>query len=103
VDNAQELMVASDIIVTKPGGLTIAEIINMELVPLFICAIPGQETANIEALKHYGIGRDSVEVNEVKEIILGFKDNPQELESLRGKIRQLKKPFACREISNVIR
>ncbi|MBU1124817.1 MAG: hypothetical protein KKC84_02215, partial [Candidatus Omnitrophica bacterium] len=56
VDNPHELMAISDLIITKPGGVTIAEILAMEIVPLFITPIPGQETINVAVLRKYGIG-----------------------------------------------
>ena len=50
IDNMQELMAVSDMIITKPGGLTIAESLAMGLLPIFITAIPGQETENAKIL-----------------------------------------------------
>ncbi|MEK9169393.1 MAG: glycosyltransferase, partial [Patescibacteria group bacterium] len=36
INNPEELMAVSDVIITKPGGLSIAELLNMELFPIFI-------------------------------------------------------------------
>jgi len=103
IDNAQELMAVSDLVITKPGGSTITELINIGLVPVFINAIPGQEMVNIEALKSFGIGMAPKDVTEVNEIVTLLKNNPHLLESLQEKVRQLQKPEVCREISDVIR
>ncbi|MFA5004580.1 MAG: glycosyltransferase, partial [Candidatus Omnitrophota bacterium] len=103
VDNAQELMAVSDMIITKPGGSTITELINMELVPVFVNAIPGQEAVNIAALKSYGIGMAPESISEINDMVTVLRNNPQELENLRARIRQLKKPSVCREIGDVIR
>ncbi|MDD4900276.1 MAG: glycosyltransferase, partial [Candidatus Omnitrophica bacterium] len=46
VDNIHELMAVSDCMITKPGGLSISEALAMELIPVFISAIPGQEVEN---------------------------------------------------------
>ena len=56
VENIDELMTVSDVIITKPGGLTISESLCMDLIPLFIAAIPGQESMNVEVLQNAGIG-----------------------------------------------
>ncbi len=56
IDNIEELMAVSGIVIAKPGGLTISEILAMELTPVFISPIPGQETNNMAVLKNYGIG-----------------------------------------------
>ena len=102
VDNIQELMAVSDIIITKPGGLTISEAMNMELVPIFISPIPGQEEDNAQILKGYGIGFIPQSTKEIKKIVLDLKNNPHRLESVKENIRALKKPNALREICNVI-
>ncbi|MFH0855157.1 MAG: glycosyltransferase [Candidatus Omnitrophota bacterium] len=103
VDNPEELMAVSDVILTKPGGSTIAEIIDMELVPVFISAIPGQEEGNVEALAKAGIGLAPRGIYEIRDLILDFKDHPEKLKKAKEAVRQIKKPYACQEISGVIR
>lgn len=103
VSNAEELMAAAQVIITKPGGSTITEVLIMELPVIFISAIPGQETANVEALAQYGIGVSPKSIEEIKRIVLDLKENPQKIQELRGKISQIQKPFACKELANVIR
>jgi processive 1,2-diacylglycerol beta-glucosyltransferase len=103
VKSVADLMAASDLVITKPGGLSIAEILNMELVPVFISPIPGQEAANIEVLKSYGIGFYPARIDEVKEIVLWLAKNPGELEPIKNNILRIKKPDALKEITSVIR
>ena len=102
VDNIQELMSVSDMIVTKPGGLTISELLAMELPPIFISAIPGQEAGNIEALKTYGLGIEAESVEEVRRIALDYKENPDKLNSLKAIIKKIKKPYAAEELCNAL-
>lgn len=102
VDNIEELMAASDIIITKPGGLSISEIIVSELVPVFIHPIPGQETENIKALAAYGIGVYAKQPKDIKEAVLDYKQHPQNLEKIRDNIRELKKSFRPKELCHVI-
>ncbi|MBZ0166524.1 MAG: hypothetical protein K8I00_06925, partial [Candidatus Omnitrophica bacterium] len=54
VDNMHELMAAADVMVSKPGGLSITEALVSRLPLIFFNAIPGQETQNIMVLKEYG-------------------------------------------------
>lgn len=103
VNNTEELMAVSDIIVTKPGGSTIAEIINMELVPVFISAIPGQEEGNVEALSQFGIGSTPKDIRQIKEIIMDFKEHPEKIREVKSRIQKIKKPFSCQELSHVVR
>lgn len=102
VDNIHELMAVTDVIVTKPGGLSICELLSMELAPIFICAIPGQETLNIKALQDLGVGISANSAQEIKKIVLDFKSNPDKLRLIKEKIRQIKKPFAAEELCDAI-
>jgi processive 1,2-diacylglycerol beta-glucosyltransferase len=103
ISNTEELMAAAQVIITKPGGATITEVLIMELPVVFISAIPGQEIANVEALAGYGIGVSPKNIQEIKSIVLDLKNNPQRIEELRRKIREIQKPFACKELASVIR
>jgi len=103
VSNAEELMASAQVIITKPGGASITEVLIMELPVVFISAIPGQETANVQALSEYGIGVSPESIEEIKNIVLELKNNPQKIEELKQRIKEIKKPFACQELADVIR
>ena len=103
VDNAEERMGVCDVIITKPGGSSIAEFLNMELFPLFISAIPGQEKENIRILAGYGVGCAPKNIKQIKEWVVDLKNDPQKLQSLKKNIGQVAKPLACQEIASVIR
>lgn len=103
VNNVHELMAASDLIITKPGGMSISELLSLDLVPIFISPIPGQETDNMKALKRCGVGFTPETVREIREIVLDLKAHPQKLEEIKERIRKIKKPYAAREICDAIR
>jgi len=103
VDNVAEVMAVSDIIITKPGGLTISELLAMELVPVFISAIPGQETENARILEKCGIGVSAKNLRDVKDIILDFKEHPEKINEIKENIKKIKKPNPSGELCNVIR
>jgi len=84
------------------GTKELAEFLAREVVPLFICAIPGQEKTNIRILASYGIGREVKTCQELKNIVLGYKEHPEELARIKQKIRQIGKPFAAKELSDAI-
>ncbi|WNR44152.1 MGDG synthase family glycosyltransferase [Paenibacillus roseipurpureus] len=65
VDHVHELMALSDLIVTKPGGLTVSEALALELPMMLYKPIPGQEQANAAYL--VGIGA-AVEVKNAAEL-----------------------------------
>jgi processive 1,2-diacylglycerol beta-glucosyltransferase len=53
-ENIDELMGASDLIITKPGGLTVSEALAKRLPIVIINPIPGQEAKNTEFLLEKG-------------------------------------------------
>jgi len=103
VNNAQELMAVSDVMITKPGGSSIAELLNMELFPMFISAIPGQEQENVKILAGYGVGCAPKNISQIKALVVDLKNNPQKLQSLKKNVSQAAKPAACQELASVIR
>ena len=102
IDNMQELMAVSDIIIAKPGGLTISESLAMGLLPVFITAIPGQETENAKILAKKSIGIIIKDIASIKDIVLDFRDHPDKLKNMKERINELKRPFAVKELCNVI-
>jgi processive 1,2-diacylglycerol beta-glucosyltransferase len=103
VNNPEELMAVSDVIITKPGGASIVEIVAMELVPVFISAIPGQEEENERVLRRFGVGFLPRSVNDIARIISDLKADPQKSEEMRFRMRELKKPNAIGDICDVVR
>ena len=99
VDNIDELMSVSDLVITKPGGLTISECLAMGLPMIFISAIYGQETKNAKILESYGAGISPPDLIMLKELALSYKNNPDRLNALRERIDKIKTPYAAREIS----
>jgi UDP-N-acetylglucosamine:LPS N-acetylglucosamine transferase len=75
----------------------------MELFPIFISAIPGQEQENVKTLAAYGVGCAPKNIKEIKDLIVELKGNPQKLQNLKKNVIQAAKPSACQEISSVIR
>ncbi|MEB3100875.1 MGDG synthase family glycosyltransferase [Ferviditalea candida] len=55
VDHIHELMAVSDLIITKPGGLTTSEAVALELPMLLYKPLPGQEQDNAAFLLQSGV------------------------------------------------
>lgn len=103
VDNLDELMSVSDIIITKPGGLTISEVLVKRIVPVFISPIPGQETENIRVLDEYGVGISVKNTEDIKGVLMDYKEHPGKLELIKSNAGKISKPEALKEIFSVIR
>lgn len=55
VDNVEDYMHCSDLIITKPGGLTVSESLTCSLPMAIYSAYPGQEADNAKFLKSIGV------------------------------------------------
>ncbi len=76
VTNINEFMDASDVIVTKPGGMTTAEAIAKNI-PMILCnAIPGQEEENLDFVQQRKLGIAVENVQELKYFIERYLDEP---------------------------
>ncbi len=103
INNIHELMAVTDIVIAKPGGLTTSELLNMELAPIFICPIPGQETTNMRALEKFGIGKFARHTADIREIIFDYMAHPDKLIEVKERIKLIKRPNASRDIYNAVR
>ncbi len=102
VSNMHELMAVSDVIVAKPGGMTVSESLIMRLYPIFFVAIPGQEQENVRFLNSHGIGILTKDIIRIKHMIIELKTNPTILSSLKAKIDLIRKPNAAGEITDAL-
>ncbi|HWN94445.1 MAG TPA: glycosyltransferase [Methylomirabilota bacterium] len=101
--NMHELMAVSDLILTKPGGLTTSEALAMGKPLLMVNPIPGQEAANSDFLLEQGA---AVKVNCLED--LPFKVThlleSKKLSQMARAARGLGTPHAARAIcSSVLR
>ncbi len=70
VDHVHELMALSDLIVTKPGGLTVSEALALELPMMLYKPIPGQEQDNAAFLVGLGAAIEVKNAVELKRQLL---------------------------------
>jgi processive 1,2-diacylglycerol beta-glucosyltransferase len=98
VDNMDELMSVSNVMVTKPGGLSIAEALVKGLPMIFFSAIPGQETHNIEVLSTYGLSQGQHRLSRIADTISEWESHPEIMDKLRERSRTLSKPNAVDDI-----
>ncbi len=98
VDNMDEMMALSDIMITKPGGLSISEALVKSLPMIFFNAIPGQETNNIYVLKQSGVGISGLSIDGIVAEIKKFIQSPEALREAVERSRALARPNAVNDI-----
>ena len=97
-----ELMSISDLVVTKPGGLTITESLASGLPIVAINPIPGQEEENAEYLENAGVAVWIRKHEEPEEQIEKLLSNPSELYSMKLKSKLMAKKSSTKNICEVI-
>jgi len=102
VNNMQDYMMASDVLITKPGGLSISEALVVGLPLIFFSAIPGQETNNVKVLKTFGVGISGLKPYEVAQEIKTMTASPEYLQSVKDKVKKIARPNSVCDIIKLI-
>lgn len=96
-----ELMSVSDVVITKPGGITSSEALAMNIPIIAINPIPGQEEENAEFLEESGVAiwiKNNEDIhNSLKEAIID-----ERIVELKGNIKKYAKANAGTEICRII-
>lgn len=97
-----ELMSISDLVVTKPGGLTTTESLASNLPIVIINPIPGQEEENASFLENNGVGIWIKKQDDIKERLESILKNPKKLDEMKHHTRELSKPNSTENICKTI-
>ena len=97
-----ELMSISDLVVTKPGGLTTTESLASNLPIVIINPIPGQEEENASFLENNGVGIWIKKYDNIKERLESILKNPKKLDEMKHHTRELSKPNSTENICKTI-
>jgi len=102
VENVDELMEASSIVVTKPGGLTTAEALSKDLPMIIVHPIPGQEMKNTDFLLQQGVAVRAEDSEDIAALVKELFLNTTKLDEMRKRAGLLKKPTAAMDIARLI-
>ena len=97
-----ELMSISDLVVTKPGGLTTSESLASYLPMLIINPIPGQEEENAEFLEDKGIAIWLRKNDDSKIIIENLLADSKKLNLMKENTKLLARPHSTETICKMI-
>jgi len=101
-DLMDEYMKASDMVITKPGGLTTAEALACGLPLMVINPIPGQEDMNSDMLLESGAGVKAMHPVDVSYKLEQALSDPRRLASLKRAAARLARPRAARKAAELI-
>lgn len=102
IENVDELMEASSVVVTKPGGLTTAEALAKDLPMIIVHPIPGQEMKNTDFLLQQGVAVKAEDSEDIAALVQELFLNTTKLDEMRKKASLLKKPTAAMDIARLV-
>jgi processive 1,2-diacylglycerol beta-glucosyltransferase len=97
VDNMQEWMVASDLMVSKPGGGTLNEGLACGLPMLAFNPLPGNEERTCRWIEKWGAGIWIKKPEDLAPYLTTLLTHREQLDSLRQRVRQLARPHSARD------
>ena len=100
--NIDELMQISDLIITKPGGITTAEALAEALPMLIVHPLPGQEAMNTRFLLNEGVAVKAESPEDVSVILGELLYNKNKLADMGRKAHLLSKPSSSTDIARMI-
>ncbi len=100
-DDVAALMQSAAILVTKPGGLTIAEAALCSLPTVFFNPIPGAEFVNAKRVVDAGAGVLTKSPSETATIIVSLLGNEGKRQAMALAAKRMARPAARREIAQL--
>ena len=101
-DKVPELMHISDLVITKPGGLTVTESLASNLPILVINPIPGQEEENAEFLEENRIAIWLKKKDDVEQVLNNLINNKEKLLEMKENTKKLANKYAARDICKIL-
>jgi processive 1,2-diacylglycerol beta-glucosyltransferase len=98
----RRLMAAADVLVTKSGGMTVAEAIAAELPMVLHGSLPGQEKRNERFASRAGIALVARSGRELAGVLERALAEPAILERLRECSRRIRRPHAARIVARAV-
>jgi len=98
VNNIHQLMDASDLLISKAGGLTSSEAMAKALPMLIIDPIPGQESRNTDLIVEYGAGWKAINLANLSFKLRKILETPDLLSQACQNTRHLARPDAAQTI-----
>jgi processive 1,2-diacylglycerol beta-glucosyltransferase len=98
----ERVMVASDLAITKPGGLTTSECLAVGLPMIVISPIPGQEERNADYLLENGAALKACGPAALAYRVSMLLREPERLRALRESALRLGRPDAARRVIDIV-
>jgi processive 1,2-diacylglycerol beta-glucosyltransferase len=94
----ERIMAASDLAITKPGGLTTSECLAVGLPMVVVSPIPGQEERNADFLLENGAAMKACDAGALAWRVDRLLREPHQMAAMRGNALRLGRPDAARVV-----
>ena len=101
VNNIDVMMDASDLIITKPGGLSVSESLAKHLPMILVEPIPGQETRNREFLLNSGLAVAVSRTLPIEEAVYRLNKNRNILNAMKQMTYHYAHPNSASDVSDL--
>lgn len=101
-DKIAEYMSISDIVVTKPGGLTVSESLVSNVPLVIINPIPGQEEENAEFLQNKNVAKWIKTDEDIYPIFDTLLNNKNILNTMKENTKLIAKPNSTKDICEIV-
>jgi processive 1,2-diacylglycerol beta-glucosyltransferase len=102
VEDVRTLLAAADLLVTKAGGMTLAEATAAEVPLLLYGSLPGQELGNERFASRAGIALVARTRGELRRLLDRALADPDTVERMQGSLRRLRRPDAAHHIVDLV-
>jgi processive 1,2-diacylglycerol beta-glucosyltransferase len=102
INYVDDLVAASDLVITKAGGLIVSEVLARGVPMIIIDPIPGQEEWNADVVAGSGAGIQLRMPESVPYAALDLLTQPERLPVMRDQARRVGRPDAAIEIADYI-
>lgn len=102
INNIHELMSVSEIIITKPGGITTAEALSKRLPMVIVKPLPGQEANNTQYLIEKKAAIKADNPKKINLLIENLLKDKEKLNLMRQSAERISKPNASIDIARLV-
>jgi processive 1,2-diacylglycerol beta-glucosyltransferase len=102
VEDVPTLLAAADLLVTKAGGMTLAEATAAEVPLLLYGSLPGQEAGNERFASRAGIALVARSRGDLRRLLGRALADPGPMERMQASLRRLRRPDAAAHIVDLV-
>lgn len=101
ITNVGELMDSSDVLISKPGGLTVTEAIHKQIPLVIPFFLRGQEEENVTILENEGLAVQINDIDTLDQMIENFIINPKILRQIRFRMQKIAGSYSLNKIGQL--